>query len=112
MVHTRQDGGCVHCWTQNLELRVCFGSAEHGRWVGEDLQATLGISPNLNGIFPLHLLVTLNTDPWSVMAQWVGQQKREGVAGGSVLASVENLSVGAGVGMQKESWRQLRMVIG
>ena len=68
MVCTRQDSGCAHHQTWNLELRVHLGSAEHGGWVGEDLQATLGISPNPNRILLLHLLVTLNTDPRSVVA--------------------------------------------
>ena len=94
MVHTRQDSGCVHCRTQNSELRVHIGNAEHGGQVAGDLQATLDVNPNPNGILPLHLLVTLNTDPRSVVAQRVGQQKREGVVGGSVLASVENLRSG------------------
>ena len=58
-----------------------------------DLQGTLDINPNPNGILPLHLLVTLNTDPQSVMVQRAGQQKREGAVGGSVLASVENPSI-------------------
>ena len=58
-----------------------------------DLQGTLDINPNPNGILPLHLLVTLNTDPQSVMVQRAGQRKREGAVGGSVLASVENPSI-------------------
>ena len=68
-----------------------LGSAEHGGRVAGDLRGTLDINPNPNRILPLHLLVTLNTDPQSVIAQRVGQQKREGVVGGSVLAGIENL---------------------
>ena len=55
--------------TWNSELGVRLGSAEHGRQVVGDLRGTLDINPNPNGILPLHLLVTLNTDPWSVVAQ-------------------------------------------
>ena len=49
--------------------------------------------------------VTLNTDPQSVVAQWVGQRKREGVVGGSVWAGVENPSIGAAVACRRESQR-------
>ena len=105
MVRTRRDSGCVHHWTQNSELGVHLSSAEHGGWVAGDLQGTLDIDPNPNRILPLHLLVTLNTDPQSVVAQWVGQRKREGVVGGSVWASVENPSIGAAVACRRESQR-------
>ena len=84
------------CAPSASELRVHLSSAEHGGWVVGDLRGTLDIDPNPNGILLLHLLVTLNTDPWSVVAQWAGQRKREGVVGGSVLASIENLSIRAG----------------
>ena len=90
MVHTRWDGGCAHHRTQNSELRVHLGNAEHGGQVAGDLWGTLDIDPNPNGILPLHLLVTLNTDPRSVAAQRVRQRKRVGVVGGSVSAGVEN----------------------
>ena len=40
--------------TQNLELRVCLSSAEHGGQVAGDLRGTLDIDPNPNGILPLH----------------------------------------------------------
>ena len=62
--------------TRSSGLGVPLGSAEHGRWVAGDPQGTLDVDPNPNGILPLHLLVTLNTDPQSVIAQWVGQRKR------------------------------------
>ena len=89
--------------TRNLELGVPLGSVEHGRWVVGDLWATLSINPNPNRILLLHLLVTFNTDPQSVMVQQVGQQKREGVVGGSVLASIENLSIGVDGSSKGES---------
>ena len=73
MVHTRWDGGYAHCWTQNSELGVPLGSVEHGGQVVGDLQGTLDINPNPNRILLLHLLVTLNTDPQSVVVQRVGQ---------------------------------------
>ena len=73
MVHTRRDGGYVHCWTQNSEPGVPLGSVEHGGQVVGDPQGTLDINPNPNRILLLHLLVTLNTDPQSVVVQWVGQ---------------------------------------
>ena len=76
--------------TRSSGLGVPLGNAEHGRRVAGDMRGTLDVDPNLNGILPLHLLVTLNTDPRSVVAQQVRQQKREGVAGGSVLTGVEN----------------------
>ena len=76
--------------TRSSGLGVPLGSAEHGGQVARGLRGTLDIDPNPNGILPLHLLVTLNTDPWSVIAQRAGQQKREGVVGGSVSAGVEN----------------------
>ena len=53
MVHTRQDGGCVHHQTRNSELRVCLSSVEHGGWVVGDLRGTLDIDPNPNRILPL-----------------------------------------------------------
>ena len=84
------------CAPSASELRVHLSGAEHGGWVVGDLRGTLDIDPNPNGILLLHLLVTLNTDPRSVVAQWAGQRKREGVVGGSVLASIENLSIRAG----------------
>ena len=97
------------CTLSDLELRtrssglgVPLGSVELRRWVAGDLRATLDVDPNPNGILPLHLLVTLNTDPWSVIVQQVGQQKREGVVGGSVSAGVENPSIGAGGGSKGE----------
>ena len=76
--------------TRSSGLGVPLGSAEHGGWVARGLRGTLDIDPNPNGILPLHLLVTLNTDPRSVIAQRAGQRKREGVVGGSVSAGVEN----------------------
>ena len=92
----------VRLGTQNSELRVPLGSAEHGGQVARGLRGTLDIDPNPNGILPLHLRVTLNTDPRSVIAQWAGQRKREGVEGGSVSAGVENLRSGR-VAAVKES---------
>ena len=53
MVRTRRDGGCAHRRTQNSELGVPLGSAEHGRWVAGDLRGILDIDPNPNGILPL-----------------------------------------------------------
>ena len=53
MVRTRWDSGCAHHWTRNLELRVHLSNAEHGRQVAGDLQATLDVDPNPNGILPL-----------------------------------------------------------
>ena len=80
----------MHHRNRNLEFRIPLSSAEHGGRVAGDLRGTLDVDPNPNGILPLHLLVTLNTDPRSVTAQRAGQRKREGVAGGSVLTGVEN----------------------
>ena len=62
--------------TRNSELGVPLGSAEHGGRVAGDLRGTLDVDPNPNGILPLHLLVTLNTDPRSVIAQW-SERERE-----------------------------------
>ena len=76
--------------TRSSGLGVPLGNAEHGGRVAGDLRGTLDIDPNPNGIVPLHLLVTLNTDPRSVIAQRAGQRKREGVVGGSVSAGLEN----------------------
>ena len=76
--------------TWSSGLGVPLGSVEHGGRVVGDLRDTLDVDPNPNGILPLHLLVTLNTDPWSVIVQWAGQRKREGVVGGSVSAGIEN----------------------
>ena len=73
-----------------MGLGVPLGSAEHGGRVARGLRGTLDVDPNPNRILPLHLLVTLNTDPWSVIVQWAGQRKREGVVGGSMSAGVEN----------------------
>ena len=75
---------------RTVGLGVPLGSAEHGGRVAGDLWDTLNVDPNPNGIVPLHLLVTLNTDPRSVIAQRAGQRRREGVVGGSVSAGVEN----------------------
>ena len=91
--------------TQSSGLGVPLGSAEHGGWVAGDLQGTLDVNPNPNGILLLHLLVTLNTDPRSVIAQRAGQRKREGVAGGSVSASVENPRSGRQSLALRSGWR-------
>ena len=61
--------------TRSSGLGVPLSSAEHGRRVAGDLQGTLDVDPNPNGILPLHLLVTLNTDPRSVIAQWAGSER-------------------------------------
>ena len=53
VVRTRWDSGCVHCQTQNSELRVPLGNVEHSGWVAGDLRATLDVDPNPNGILPL-----------------------------------------------------------
>ena len=88
-----------------MELGVPLGSVEHGGWVAGDLRDTLDVDPNPNGILPLHLLVTLNTDPWSVIAQRAGQRKREGVVGGSMLAGVENPRLGQVVAAKESRWQ-------
>ena len=46
------------CALSDLELGVHLGSAEHGRWVAGDLQGTLDIDPNPNGILLLHQFMT------------------------------------------------------
>ena len=97
--------------TRSLGLGVPLGSAEHGGQVAGDLRGTLDIDPNPNGILPLHLLVTLNTDPRSVVVQWAGQRKREGVVGGSVSAGIQNLSIWAAVVGIKE-WSAELMGVG
>ena len=61
--------------TRSSGLGVPLGSVEHGGRVARGLRGTLDIDPIPNGILPLHLLVTLNTDPWSVVAQRAGQRR-------------------------------------
>ena len=91
--------------TQSSGLGVPLGSAEHGGQVAGDLRGTLDVDPNPNRILPLHLLVTLNTDPRSVIEQWARQRKREGVAGGSMSAGVENPRSGRVAAVKESQWQ-------
>jgi hypothetical protein len=79
------------------DLGVHLGTADDGRRVRAGLQGTSDISPNRAGNSSVHLLVTLNSDPRSDMAQWGGAvSKREGEVGGSVSVSIErDLAYGA-----------------
>jgi hypothetical protein len=80
------------------DRRHSRGSLGAGRRVAADLRGNLGINPNRAGNGSVHLLVTLNTDPWSVVEQRVGQRKREGVVGRSMSAGIENPCIGAAAG--------------
>jgi hypothetical protein len=84
--------------------------ADDGGQVAVDLWGTLGFDPNRAGNGSVHLLVTLDTDPRSVMEQRVGWRKREGVVGGSASVSVENLVSGQVAGhwhVEGEGWQRL-----
>ena len=71
---TNVDGSFVHHQTQNSELRVRLGSAEHGGWVVGDLWGTLDINPNPNGILPLQHMQNVVRFKNAVISGVVGVQ--------------------------------------
>jgi hypothetical protein len=83
------------------DLRVHLGTVDDGRRVGAGLRGTSDIGPNRAISGSVHLLVTLNSDPQSDVAQWGGvASKREGEVGGSMSVGVErDLAYGAVGGM-------------
>jgi hypothetical protein len=93
------DGGC----TGRRGSRTSSGMADDGGQVAVDLQATSAIGPNQAGMGSVHLLGISNTDPWSVVAQWAGQRKREGV---STLVGIERSCIRTAAGRYRVGERR------